>query len=335
MDRRRYEGLAVRQVIRSLLRNNDVVHYHGQYVTCLMGLPPRAIPTFHDYAGVCPVKTLFRGENQCDTTNSRDCGPCYFANNIGPLRESVSARQVDRWRSEVLKSIEGRVNIFVSNAQLALWERYLDAPIHAEVIENFIDYRSIKDIQGISKLEARRRLELPPGRPIVFLASAPAAYKGTTQFLREWIKSPSEALTLVGGWEALEPSVSTSESNEVRPLGWLPRESVLRYMKACDVFVMPSLCPEPSPTAVLEASALGIPVVAMDRGGIPGMAGNAHGLVRVADSLVGVCGEIRRILTEPDLSSLASPSVPMSAEAAVKRLVGVYSDALQKKEENS
>lgn len=118
-------------------------------------------------------------------------------------------------------------------------------------------------------------------------------------------------------------------------MGWLPRESVLQYMKACDVFVMPSLCPEPSPTAVLEASALGIPVVAMDRGGIREMAGNAHGLVRVADSLVGLCGEIRRILTEPDLSSLASPSMPMSAEAAVKRLVGVYSDALQTKEENS
>jgi glycosyltransferase involved in cell wall biosynthesis len=71
--------------------------------------------------------------------------------------------------------------------------------------------------------------------------------------------------------------------NRVRFLGWLPRADVLDLLTRCDVFCLPSLHDSFS-WAVLEAIAVGLPVVCLDREG-PGL---------VVDERVGVRVVARR-----------------------------------------
>lgn len=56
--------------------------------------------------------------------------------------------------------------------------------------------------------------------------------------------------------------------NQIRLVGFQDRQNTLRILKSSDIFVMPSRY-EGTPIALLEAAALGLPIIASDTGGIP------------------------------------------------------------------
>jgi len=70
---------------------------------------------------------------------------------------------------------------------------------------------------------------------------------------------------------------------DVRLLGTLTPAEVRRLLAAADVFVSPSLAPEPCGLPVLEALAMDLPVVATRGGATPELVGNAGILVPPGD----------------------------------------------------
>lgn len=81
--------------------------------------------------------------------------------------------------------------------------------------------------------------------------------------------------------------------------GW--RRDRARAMDALDVVVVPSRFPDPQPTVVLEAMALGKPVVAAAVGGIPEMIEDGvHGLLVPPDDPAALAAAIIALLRAPD-----------------------------------
>jgi glycosyltransferase involved in cell wall biosynthesis len=76
---------------------------------------------------------------------------------------------------------------------------------------------------------------------------------------------------LISGIGELENIVKehSKESEKIDYLGFLPREDQLNHLYQSNVFVAPSTYPDACPTAIIEAMALGIPVVSTNVGGIP------------------------------------------------------------------
>jgi glycosyltransferase involved in cell wall biosynthesis len=93
------------------------------------------------------------------------------------------------------------------------------------------------------------------------------------------------------GWRELEALVpkyaervaAGGAGAEVRLLGALAPAQVRRLLAAADVFVSPSLAPEPCGLPVLEALAMDLPVVATDSGATPELVGDAGILVPPGD----------------------------------------------------
>jgi glycosyltransferase involved in cell wall biosynthesis len=82
----------------------------------------------------------------------------------------------------------------------------------------------------------------------------------------------------------LERVTATAEGHPFHLLDTVRPPELLRLLAAADVFVAPSLSPEPCPLPVLEGMAMDLPVVASADGGYPELVGEAALLVQPGEA---------------------------------------------------
>ena len=140
------------------------------------------------------------------------------------------------------------------------------------LIRNGVDPRRI--VVGVSPAEVRRRLGIGEDAPLFGTVGRLVPVKGLAYFLeaaRGLLEVLPEARFLVVGDGPLRPELERRArelgiARAVKFSGF--RADVLDIVNALDVFVMPSIH-EGLPMALLEATALGKPIVASAVGGIP------------------------------------------------------------------
>jgi glycogen synthase len=66
--------------------------------------------------------------------------------------------------------------------------------------------------------------------------------------------------------ESLE-SAAVPSGRDIRMLGWRDRREVFRWLRHAELLIFPSVWPEPLSRVLIEASALGVPIAAIDTGG--------------------------------------------------------------------
>lgn len=97
------------------------------------------------------------------------------------------------------------------------------------------------------------------------------AHKGVEVLLDAFQKfsNPSVRLRLIGDGSLLEKSKNHyGDDSRIQFLGRQPSDKVEEIMKNSDCLAVPSLCYENFPTVILEARALGLPVIGSDFGGV-------------------------------------------------------------------
>lgn len=67
--------------------------------------------------------------------------------------------------------------------------------------------------------------------------------------------------------------------NNIIFTGFIPYTQMPEYLQLADVAVIPSVWDDPFPTTVLEAQAMGLPVIASNRGGIPEEIGKQNAII--------------------------------------------------------
>jgi glycosyltransferase involved in cell wall biosynthesis len=82
----------------------------------------------------------------------------------------------------------------------------------------------------------------------------------------------------------LERVTAAAEGHPFHLLDTVGPHDLLRLLAAADVFVAPSLTPEPCPLPVLEALAMDLPVISSGEGGYPELVGDAAMLVPPGDA---------------------------------------------------
>ena len=109
----------------------------------------------------------------------------------------------------------------------------------------------------------------PDRRPYVLFAGKLAANKGASTLLPA---TADLSLPLVvagdGPARAEVEAAARASRRDVRFLGWLERPELLRWMRHATMLIFPSAWPEPLGRVLIEASALGCPIVAMQTGGV-------------------------------------------------------------------
>src|SRR5713226_152828 len=122
--------------------------------------------------------------------------------------------------------------------------------------------------------------------------------------------------------------MATRHSSPVRFTGWLPRDEALRWMAHASMLVFPSHGPESLSRVLLEASALGIPIAAMDTGGTRDIVEHdVTGLL--SSSPEGLAADVRRLRQDAGLRQRLGEAAKRKAErefdaaAVVARIEGL------------
>ncbi len=95
---------------------------------------------------------------------------------------------------------------------------------------------------------------------------------------------PEIKLILAGAGSKLEEiKTQTLDNPQIQCRGRLDAREINALMRASDYLILPSLCYENAPTAIYEAHASGLPVLAANLGGIPEIINNNDKLFKAGD----------------------------------------------------
>lgn len=310
----------------------DVAHLHNIHhqlsPSILEPLSRRGIPivqTLHDYKWVCPAY-LFHSRGEVCTR----CGP---GARFGPVltrrclhgsftKSAVAYVELTRsWR----RGDAERVDAFLAPSRFLL-EQVVAHGLPADRVRHepyFIregDYRPA-EVPGAGLLYAGR-LAREKGLGALFAALARTA--------------PGVRLEVAGGGP-LEAELRREAAERRLPvtfLGHLAAPELHAAVRRARAVVVPSLWYENFPYAVLEALALGVPVVASATGGVPEMIeegetghlvppGDPEALARVLDAVVARSAEAAAEMGRRARATLVER---WGVRAGVARIVALYSE---------
>ncbi len=257
--------------LTGFFRQHAIELAHGQHY---LTIPPAiqaaralAIPsvaTIRDYWPVCYWTTHLNGDKVCPGCSELNRLKCLYGNQgaaglvAAPVSLYMGANlklkqswlaQADRVLA-VSRYIETKLTPFVE-------------PNRLEVLPNFID---------LAKLETSgSSLPLTPeaAQPYLLFVGKFEENKGARQLLEVLRQARPNLPTLAVGEGKLrgELGKATAEGLNLKVLGWVENEEVLRLMQRAEALLFPSLWPEPLSRVLLEAQAVGALTVAVDTGG--------------------------------------------------------------------
>ncbi|MCD6367998.1 MAG: glycosyltransferase family 4 protein [Candidatus Aenigmarchaeota archaeon] len=137
------------------------------------------------------------------------------------------------------------------------------------VIRNGINPEEFK----ISKKEARKKLKIEDDEKIVLFAGRHVREKGLGYLLRAFKKIDDAKLFILGTGPLIDIYKTYKKlpysKNNIIFKGNIPRDELPYYFSAADVFVLPSIYPEPQGIVLFEAMASRTAIVSTKVGGVP------------------------------------------------------------------
>jgi glycosyltransferase involved in cell wall biosynthesis len=178
-----------------------------------------------------------------------------------------------------------------------------------EVIPNGVDVLRIRD-----ESSAKPR---PIAEPYALFVGKLAKNKGA-HMLVEAVRRARLDMPLVivgdGPERGFVERAATAAGREVRIMGWRDRGDVIQWLRHAEMLVFPSLWPEPLSRVLIEASALAVPIAAIDTGGTSDIIIDEQtGLL--STSVDGLAEDAARLASDADLRARLGAAAARRAAA--------------------
>ncbi len=281
--------------------------YHQLSPSILEPLARHGVPallTLHDYKVVCPVYTLSCRGEPCRRCSGRAFHRCARHRcSRGSLSASVLAAAEMTLHHRIL-DVYRRVDTFVCPSRFLMETvRAMGFGKRLALLPNFVDAAAIRPREGV-------------GDGSLVYVGRLTPEKGVRTLLRAMEGVPAPCRIIGDGplREELEDEAQRRGLDNVAFLGHLPFPEVAEHVSRARAAVVPSEWYENSPRSVLEAFALGTPVIGARIGGIPELVrdGETGWLFRPGDA-----DDLRRAI----LSSLAEADTVGAVAAQARTTV--------------
>ena len=114
--------------------------------------------------------------------------------------------------------------------------------------------------------------------------------------------------------------------------GFIPYDQMPSYLQLADIAVIPSIWNDPFPTTVLEAQAMGLPIIASNSGGIPEEVGQGNAIIiPTGETFVSqLAAAIRQLYHHPEeRAKMSTASLQRAAYFAKERFAKDLFDAIE------
>ncbi len=252
----------------------DVAHVHllwgGVGAAIFEPLKRHGVPLFHtvhDYRMVCPAYTFRDGHGRiCEACSEGNYGPCLKNRCAGGswLRSFLMMKEMQRRQKHYhpLRNING----FLFVSQFCRDKHFEKNPGFAQSYSTVI-YNTVPDLLARLGMSA-----LPPRGDYLLYYGRLSHEKGIETLLDAVLARPNLTLMIVGTGplEAqLRERVAAADATHIEFLGFHSGEDLYRLVAGASFVVVPSAWYENNPMTVIEACALGRPVIGAAIGGIP------------------------------------------------------------------
>lgn len=173
--------------------------------------------------------------------------------------------------------------------------------LDVRLIPNFID---TSELSGGIPSDAAPELKGPSTERTVVFVGWVSESKGIRELLNSWslVAQQGWELQIIGPFDVQYVNRVQSEIafNSVEFTGGLEHTETLARIRDCGIFVLPSHT-EGFPNAILEAMALGKPIIATNVGAIPEMLADSAGIVVNAKEVTELAEALSELMNDSDL----------------------------------
>lgn len=260
------------EIARAISKDNIQAVHAAHFLSAIATSGPAqkaGIPfvvTVRDYWPVCLYSTMIFEGKPCAGCSEEKMKKCFIEYNkkyasVSSIAMPALRKDMQR-RQEVLLAAD-RV-VFVSE-HLERTVKKIVPGIRSVVMPNGVDMAYVEEV-----LTKPPQLSLTPSYA-VFIGKM-EKYKGTS-VLAKLLEDRrfNDPVVFIGSGSEREKLIDCSRAAGKRAafLQWTPNDDVLRIMKNARMLLFPSMWAEPLSRVLLEALAVGVPVVAMATGGTP------------------------------------------------------------------
>jgi glycosyltransferase involved in cell wall biosynthesis len=213
-----------------------------------------------------------------------------------------------RFQHTAERTIRPNTSLFIAASQ-EIYDRLLTSGVPEEAITLIVDAVDIDPrVIGVDKHRLCAAFGLPPRSVVCCAVGRLVEARGYRHLVNSFARLkdaiPDLYCLVVGEGPLRRPLEAQIEAaglnGRVRLLGPRDRNEVLAILKASDMFLMPSLI-EGTPVALLEAAALGTPIIASRVGSIPHIVHHGeHALLVGAGDEAGLAAAIRQLHDQPE-----------------------------------
>ena len=255
----------LRQLIKA--EQPDVAHIHNTHfmispaavhICHEMGVP--VVMTLHNYRLLCPVATFFRDGQVCEDCLSKSFQYPAVMHGCFRGRAASTTLAVNNAVHRTINTWD-KVDLFVTPTAFAR-QKLIEGGFDGDKIvakAHFLN--NSLDTTAVHHNEDHERFMLYAGRL--------SPEKGTHLLLEAWKALPDVPLKIVGDGPLMpevERLLTEYPDLNIDSLGYMERDQLINMIESAETLIFPSTCYETFGMSIIEAFAVGTPVIAAGHG---------------------------------------------------------------------
>lgn len=289
--------LQLRKVISKV--KPQIVHAHNWLLHSFLPLKAwsgaKLVVSMHEYSLVCPKKSLMYFDKPCSGPAPLKCLRC-SSDHYGTVKAVPTV--LGNWVMSAFERMA--VDRFIPvSAAVAKGTGLVGSDLPYKVIPNFVPDRVGEYRAGGVDIAAQL-----PDEPFPLFVGALGRHKGVDVLLDAWTRvyrPGMPPLVLIGAPWGDTP---TSFPEGVQVYTDWPHDAVMHAWRKSAFGLAPSIWPDPCPTVVMEAMAVGRATIASNIGGLPDLVDHGTtGLLVPPGDAAALADAIKTLLDDPALCS--------------------------------